>query len=138
MPATTAFGAYDHRLVGLNQRGKAGKPDRLWRMRAAKLVLATGAIERPLPFVNNDLPGVMSAEAALVYLRRYGVAVGRKVVVAANNGLARETALALAAAGVETTLVDSRRAASETLSGRPRVGRPQRRQRAAAAGRSPP
>jgi len=117
LPATTAFGVYDHRLVGLNQRGEPGAPDRLWRVRAARLALATGAIERPLPFANNDLPGVMSAEAALAYLRRYGVAVGRKVVVATNNGFARETAEALAAAGADVTLVDSRPGADETRDG---------------------
>ncbi|QRM57835.1 2Fe-2S iron-sulfur cluster-binding protein [Sinorhizobium sp. BG8] len=108
LTGTTAFGIYDHRLVGLNQRGTAGTPDRLWRVRAKSIVLATGAIERPLPFGNNDLPGIMSAEAALVYLRRFGVAVGRKVVVATNNGLAFETAEALKAAGSEVTVVDYR------------------------------
>ncbi|MFC3072033.1 2Fe-2S iron-sulfur cluster-binding protein [Shinella pollutisoli] len=108
LAGTTAFGIYDHRLVGLNEKGEGGAPDRLWRVRAQSIVLATGAIERPLPFGNNDLPGVMSAEAALVYLRRFGVAAGRKVVVATNNGLAYETAEALAAAGADVTVVDHR------------------------------
>ncbi|QRI66580.1 (2Fe-2S)-binding protein (plasmid) [Shinella sp. PSBB067] len=108
LTGTTAFGIYDHRLVGLSQTGADGAPDRLWRVRAGAIVLATGAIERPLPFGNNDLPGVMSAEAALVYLRRFGVVAGRKVVVATNNGLAYETAEALAGAGAEVTVVDYR------------------------------
>lgn len=105
---TTAFGIYDHRLVALSQKGADGVPERLWRVRAKSIVLATGAIERPLPFGNNDLPGIMSAEAALVYLRRFGVVAGRKVVVATNNGLAYETAEALAATGAEVTVVDYR------------------------------
>ncbi|MBK5568372.1 2Fe-2S iron-sulfur cluster-binding protein [Ensifer sp. SSB1] len=108
LTGTTAFGIYDHGLVGLNQRGVDGVSDRLFRVRAKSIVLATGAIERPLPFGNNDLPGIMSAEAALVYLRRFGVAAGRKVVVATNNGLAYETAEALAAAGADVTVVDYR------------------------------
>ncbi|WP_439605251.1 2Fe-2S iron-sulfur cluster-binding protein, partial [Shinella sp.] len=108
LTGTTAFGIYDHHLVGLHQKGEDGATDRLWRVRAGSIVLATGAIERPLPFGNNDLPGIMSAEAALVYLRRFGVAAGRKVVVATNNGLAYETAEALAAAGAEVTVVDYR------------------------------
>jgi sarcosine oxidase subunit alpha len=108
LAGTTAFGLYDHRLVGLHEKGEGGAPDRLWRVRAGSIVLATGAIERPLPFGNNDLPGVMSAEAALVYLRRFGVAAGRRVVVATNNGLAYETAQALAAAGADVTVVDHR------------------------------
>ncbi|MFD1326703.1 2Fe-2S iron-sulfur cluster-binding protein [Mycoplana ramosa] len=108
LTGTTAFGIYDHRLVGLNQKGREGAPDRLWRVRARSIVLATGAIERPLPFGNNDLPGIMSAEAALIYLRRFGVVAGRKVVLATNNGLACETAEALAAAGADVTIVDYR------------------------------
>ncbi|CAK7259826.1 MULTISPECIES: 2Fe-2S iron-sulfur cluster-binding protein [unclassified Shinella] len=108
LTGTTAFGIYDHHLVGLHQKAADGAPDRLWRIRAGSIVLAAGAIERPLPFGNNDLPGVMSAEAALVYLRRFGVAAGRKVVIAANNGLAYETAEALAAAGADVTVVDYR------------------------------
>ncbi|AOF93905.1 2Fe-2S iron-sulfur cluster-binding protein [Sinorhizobium sp. RAC02] len=108
LTGTTAFGIYDHHLIGLNQKGESGGPDRLWRVRAGSIILATGAIERPLPFGNNDLPGVMSAEAALVYLRRFGVAVGRKVVIATNNGFAYETAEALAATGADATVVDYR------------------------------
>ncbi|MCQ4632544.1 (2Fe-2S)-binding protein [Shinella sp. CPCC 100929] len=108
LAGTTAFGIYDHHLAGLNQKGEGGAPDRLWRVRAKSIVLATGAIERPLPFGNNDLPGIMSAEAALVYLRRFGVAAGRRVVVATNNGLAYETAQALSAAGADVTVVDYR------------------------------
>jgi sarcosine oxidase subunit alpha len=65
LPCTTAFGMYDHGLVALNERRGAPKPDRLWRVRPARLLLATGAIERPLPFANNDLPGILSAEAGL-------------------------------------------------------------------------
>lgn len=109
LPRTTAFGIYDHGLVALNQRIGADKPDRLWRVRPARTLLATGAIERPLPFSNNDLPGVLSAEAGLSYLRRFGVAVGRKVIVATNNGLAGEVAAALSSTGVEVTTVDYRK-----------------------------
>lgn len=57
---------------------------------------------------NNDLPGILSANAALVYLRRYGVAAGRKVVVATNNGLAAAVAKALGEAGSDVALVDFR------------------------------
>ena len=108
LTGTTAFGIYDHHLVGLSQKGAASEPDRLWRLRASSIILATGAIERPLPFGNNDLPGVMSAQAALVYLRRFGVVAGRRVVIATNNGLAYETAEALAAVGADVTVVDYR------------------------------
>ncbi|TPK91514.1 sarcosine oxidase subunit alpha family protein [Mesorhizobium sp. B2-4-17] len=105
---TTAFGMYDHGMAGLNERRTDGQLDRLWRVRANRTILATGAIERPLPFANNDLPGIMSAEAALVYLRRFSLAVGRDVAVISNNSLASETASALAAAGSNVTLIDYR------------------------------
>jgi sarcosine oxidase subunit alpha len=106
---TTAFGVYDHGLVALNERQAGNRPDRLWRLRPAHVVLATGAIERPLPFANNDLPGIMSAEAGLAYLRRFGIAPGRNVIVATNNSHSSEVAVALARHGVTVTLVDSRR-----------------------------
>ncbi len=111
LPSTTAFGVYDHNLAGLDQRHDDGRQDTLWRVRARHVVLAAGAIERPLPFANNDLPGVMSADAALVYLRRYGVAAGARIVVATNNDSARDAAGALAEAGAAVTIVDSRREA---------------------------
>lgn len=104
---TTAFGVYDHLLVALNERRGDGST-RLWRVRPTQLVLATGALERPLPFANNDLPGVMSCDAGLVYLRRFGVVAGREVVVATNNGSAYEAARALSEAGAKVTLVDYR------------------------------
>ena len=108
LTGTTAFGIYDHNLTGLNQRHPDGKPDTLWRVRPGAIVIATGALERPLPFANNDLPGVMSADAALVYLRRYGVAVGREIVIASNNSSTAEVGHALAEAGAKVTIVDLR------------------------------
>ena len=121
---TTAFGIYDHNLVALNQRHDDGRPDTLWRVRPRRIVLATGAIERPVPFANNDLPGILSADAALAYLRRHAILAGRKVVVATNNDSAYEPAAALAEAGASVTVVDcrgdSRRAAPDlrVLAGR--------------------
>jgi sarcosine oxidase subunit alpha len=108
LTGTTAFGIYDHNLVGLNQRHRNGSLDTLWRVRPREIVLATGAIERPLPFANNDLPGVMSADAALVYLGRYGVVVGQEIVIATNNSSTAEVGHALAEAGAKVTIVDLR------------------------------
>lgn len=107
LPMATAYGIYDHNLVCIWQR-RTGAPDALWRIRAGLIVLATGAIERPLVFADNDRPGVMSAQAALVYLRRYGVLVGERVVVATNNSKAYTVALALRDAGATVLVVDTR------------------------------
>jgi sarcosine oxidase subunit alpha len=108
LTGTTAFGIYDHALVGLNQRHRDGRRDTLWRLRARRIVLATGAIERPLPFANNDLPGVMSADAGLAYLVHHAVVAGRDIVIATNNSSATEVAAAMARAGAKVTLVDAR------------------------------
>ena len=83
LPRTTAFGWYPDNLIGLAQRltdhlplpDQALPRERLWHVRAGRVVLATGAIERPLVFPDNDRPGVMLAGAARTYLHRYGVRV---------------------------------------------------------------
>lgn len=112
MTRTTAFGVYDHGLIALNQRAEAGGRETLWRVRPRRIVLAAGAIDRPLPFARNDLPGILSAQAALVYLRRYAVLPGGRIVVATNNSAGAEVAQAMAAAGASVTLVDRRPQAS--------------------------
>jgi sarcosine oxidase subunit alpha len=82
---------------------------RLWKLRAKQVVLATGAIERPLVFSDNDRPGTMLAGACRSYLNRYAVKPGSKAVVFTNNDGAYGAALDLAAAGVEiAAIVDLR------------------------------
>ncbi len=112
LPRTTVFGAYDHNAFGLlEQRRTAANSwaaERVWMVRAKHVVLATGAIERPLVFPGNDRPGVMSAAAVLQYLREYGVCAGHEVVVATNNDTAYATAVALAEAGAIVSLADAR------------------------------
>jgi sarcosine oxidase subunit alpha len=107
LPGTVAYGIYDHDLVCCWQR-RDGGPDRQWRIRPGRIVVAAGAIERPLVFPDNDRPGVMSAEAALAYLKRHDVLVGKRIVVATNNDRAYAAAQALAAAGAEVTIADLR------------------------------
>lgn len=112
MPGTTAFGYYDHNWLGLIEHRTAAASgwagERLWQVRANRIVLATGAIERPLVFPDNDRPGVMSAAAVLQYLRQYAVLPGRQAVVVTNNDSAYETAAALVGAGASVTAADLR------------------------------
>ena len=108
LPRTTAFGIYDHGLVALNERRANGAADRLWKLRPTTTLLATGAIERPLPFINNDLPGIMSASAALAHFRRHGIVAGRQIIVASNNTHGFAVADQLRQAGAVVTLVDYR------------------------------
>ena len=114
---TTAVGYYDHNLVTLLERITDHLPpppagelrQRLWKVRARQVVVATGATERALVFANNDLPGVMLAGAAQRYAAQYGVRCGARAVVFANNDSAYAAALALADAGVEiAALIDLR------------------------------
>jgi sarcosine oxidase subunit alpha len=105
---TTAFGYFPHNFIGLNQRLSdhlssplEGQPrERLWQVRARSVVLATGAIERPLVFPGNDLPGILLAGAAHTYLNRYGVRVGTRAVVVTCGDDAYQAALDLQAAGM--------------------------------------
>jgi sarcosine oxidase subunit alpha len=115
LPSTTVFGLYDHRHAGLlerlNERVAAPVPirQRYWRVRAASILLATGAIEQPLAFEHNDLPGIMLAGAVGEYAHRFAVACGRRVIFATNNDSAYVSALALLRAGIEVPLlIDSR------------------------------
>ena len=102
---TTAFGVFDHGLVGLAQNRGFGVAPRLWRLRADQTVLAAGAIDRPVTFANNDRPGVMSLDGALEYLARYGVLVGRNIALVSNNSLAQPAGDILRAAGAKVTIV---------------------------------
>ncbi len=112
MPRTTAFGYYDHNALGLIEHRAAAPSgwaeERLWHVKAGRVVLATGAIERPLVFPDNDRPGVMSAAAVLRYIHQYAVLPGREAVVVTNNDSAYETAVALSQAGAKVTVADLR------------------------------
>jgi sarcosine oxidase, subunit alpha len=107
---TTAYGVYEGDLICAWER-RAPQPDALWRIRAKRIVIAAGAIERPLIVPDNDRPGVMSADAALVYLKRFGVLVGKRIIVATNNDSAYPVADALAEAGSAVEIVDARASA---------------------------
>jgi len=116
MTRTTAFGLYDDGTAGLLEKvtDHLSKPDprlprqRFWTVRAGATILATGALERSIAFGNNDRPGVMTAASAKVYLNRYGVLPGNRIVIATNNDSAYGTAAGLARAGAEVVLADSR------------------------------
>ncbi len=117
LPRTTAFGWYPGGMLGLVQRltDHLAEPtsvlprERLWHVRAGRVVLATGAIERPLIFPGNDRPGVMLAGSARAYLHRYGVKIGRVVLIATADDNAYRAATDLHAAGATIVgIVDSR------------------------------
>ncbi|WP_417209862.1 sarcosine oxidase subunit alpha family protein [Antarctobacter sp.] len=104
-------GVYDHGYVLGYERltdhlaKTRGPRHRLWRIRTKQIINATGAIERPLSFAGNDVPGVMLASAVRDYLVNYGVAAGEKTVVVTNNDDAYRTAIALKKAGMAVPVV---------------------------------
>jgi sarcosine oxidase, subunit alpha len=104
----TAFGHYDQNLVLIAQRLENG--GRLWQVRAKRVVLATGAHERPLIFANNDRPGIMLAGAARTYVNRYGVAPGTRAVIFTNNDSTDVVAADLKRAGIIVEAVTDVRA----------------------------
>ena len=110
---TRAFGCYDHGTVGalelMPTKSGPQRRFRLWRLRAPQIVLAAGALERPLLFADNDRPGIFLASAALEYLGRFGVQVAHRPVLATNNDTAYAIAAALAAHCWEPVVIlDSR------------------------------
>ncbi len=114
---TTAIGYYHQNMVGLCQKltdhlanPPAGAPrERMWRVRAGEVVLAQGAIERPLVFDGNDRPGVMLAGAAQTYLNRYGVRVGDRPAVLTSHDSAYFAAFDLAESGAKVAaIIDTR------------------------------
>jgi sarcosine oxidase subunit alpha len=114
---TTVVGHFHHNYLMAFERVAdhdpallaAGAPrQRLWKIRARQVILATGALERPIAFANNDRPNIMLASAARGLIGRYGVSPGRRGVVFTNNDDAYLTAFALKKAGVEVQVVDSR------------------------------
>ncbi|GAA4594488.1 sarcosine oxidase subunit alpha family protein [Planotetraspora phitsanulokensis] len=117
---TSVFGYYDdNHLVAVERRGvDAYSRERVWRIRARRVVLATGAHERPIAFAGNDRPGVMLAASARAYVNRHGVLPGERAVVFTTNDSAYAAARDLAAAGVEiAAIVDTRETAGPAPDG---------------------
>ncbi|MEO1776555.1 MAG: 2Fe-2S iron-sulfur cluster-binding protein [Pseudomonadota bacterium] len=113
----TAFGLYDSNVLGVFERAAdehdpardpLGPRGTLRIVRPARVILATGALERPMVCGDNDRPGVMLAGAMERYARRWSVAPGSRAVLATADDSAYEAAIALAEAGIETTLADAR------------------------------
>ncbi len=112
---TMASGLYDHGYLLAYERiadhtpGDGRPRHRLWRIRAGHVVTATGAIERPLSFAGNDIPGVMLAGAVRDFVVNWAISPGDRTVIVTNNDDAYRTALALADAGlIVPAVVDAR------------------------------
>jgi sarcosine oxidase subunit alpha len=114
LPRTQCFGYFSDNLLALAQSLSDHLPpaseatlarERLWQVRAKEVVLATGAIERPLVFSNNDRPGIMLASAARTYAMRYGARAGARAVIVAADDSAYVAAHDLKEAGIQIALI---------------------------------
>ena len=121
---TTVAGYYDSNFLVLNERltdhlsnaTTRNAREKIWRVRAKQVVLATGAIERPLVFASNDLPGVMLSSAVSDYINRYAVTPGQNAVIFTNNDTAYRSALHMLDNGIGVgALVDARSEISDPL-----------------------
>ena len=131
---TTAFGIYDHGVVGAVERvsdhlaepPRGAVRQRQWVIRAGEVVEASGAVERLIAFPGNDRPGVMLAGAAEAYAVRFGVAAGRRAAFLVNNDEAYRSIYALAERGIAVALVVDMRGEGEAARIAERAGLPVR------------
>jgi len=114
---TTVTGYYDYNFLIANERctehlgpncADRRPKERLWKIRAKQVVLATGAIERPMVFADNDRPGVMLAGAIRTYINRFGVLPGKNIAILTNNDSAYHLALDAKLAGADIYIIDIR------------------------------
>ncbi|WP_417329375.1 sarcosine oxidase subunit alpha family protein [Halomonas cupida] len=126
---TTANGYHDHNFVTLHERrtehladtapmvnGRRQARSRLHRVRAGRVIMATGAHERPLVYAGNDIPGNFLAGAISTYIRRYAVVPGNKLVLSTANDDGYRAALDWLDAGREVVAVaDARQAPDGAL-----------------------
>ena len=124
MTRTTAIGYYHQNMIGMVEKitdhldvlPENAPRERMWRVRAAEVVLAQGAIERPLVFDGNDVPGVMLSGAAQTFLNRFGVLVGKTPAVVTSHDSAWHSAFDLAGAGAKVAaIIDTRHVVDNAL-----------------------
>lgn len=104
---TAMIGAYNNNLITAVQRGGENDPfnERYVEIRAKSIVAATGCIERPLLFENNEKPGIMQAGCAHRLARTYGLLPGKKAVFSIGHDLGLEAALDLSDLGLNVLCV---------------------------------
>ncbi len=114
--SVAAYHSYNYLLAKENLTDHLSKNNktsdirqRLWKIRSNKVIIASGAIERPLVFNNNDRPGIILASSVNKYLNFYGVICGENNFVFTNNDSAYETALSLFEKGIQIKIIDVRK-----------------------------
>ena len=120
--SVAAFHSYNYLLAKENLTDHLTKNkknnsirQRLWKIRAKKVIIAAGSIERPLVFNNNDRPGIILANSINKYLNFYGVSCGLNNFIFTNNDSAYEAAISLFKKGVSVNMIDTRKKATSKI-----------------------
>ena len=122
--SVAAYHGYNYLLARENltdhlpQNEKQNKVrQRLLKIRANKVIVATGSLERPLIFNNNDRPGIMLSSAVKKYADYYSVATGKKNIFFTNNDTAYESAISLSKKGINVeAIIDIREGSKSEFS----------------------
>ena len=113
---TCVTGIFDHGFVLAyeeDQHSNTATKKALWKILSKTIILCTGAIERPLVFPDNDLPGIMLAASVRDYLQKYGVLLGDQLVLTTNNDYAYKTVIEIKRRGIDVPVVLDARASSD-------------------------
>ena len=121
--SVAAFHGYNFLLARENltdhlpiEQRKGKTRHKLLKIRAKKVITATGSIERPLIFDNNDRPGILLSSAVKKYADFFGVACGEKNILLTNNDSAYETAISLIQKGINIeSIIDNRESVDSKL-----------------------
>ncbi|WP_299083114.1 2Fe-2S iron-sulfur cluster-binding protein [uncultured Ruegeria sp.] len=112
---TSAIGVYDHQAISILTDRGVGVAPVVRKLRPENVIVATGAVDRPITFSNNDRPGVMSLDAGAEFLARYGILVGRRIAILTNRPDAANVAAQLENAGANVDLLDPKSGAAKTI-----------------------
>ena len=119
--SVAAYHGYNYLLARENLTDHLSKNEkknkirqRLLKIRAKKVIVATGSLERPLIFDNNDRPGIMLSSAVKKYADYYGVICGKKNIFFTNNDTAYESAISLSKKGIKVQAIIDIREKSES------------------------
>lgn len=79
--------------------------DEYWSIKPEKVINATGAMEKILPFPNNDIPGVYGAGAIQTLMNVYGVMPARRVLMVGAGNIGLVVSYQLLQAGVDVSAI---------------------------------
>lgn len=95
----TCFGIYEGNLLGIS------KDEKLFKVRAKKIIVCTGSFERPYAFANNDLPGLFLGEGIQRLVNLHSIKPGQQAVVVTDGAHAQEIVSTLLKADVKISAI---------------------------------